>query len=84
MTGDHIEWTADIDCVKVHNRNTNNLNVISYPEAALWDLVQQKYRLDQIIAMMVAITGKRTSNVEKLISGTIRDWQQEGLIKKYG
>ncbi len=72
VTGDHIEWTADIDCLKVHDRNTNNLIVISYPEAALWDLVQQKYRVDQMIEMMVAITGKSTANVEKSISGTIR------------
>ena len=79
--GDHIEWTADIDCVKIH-RNTDDLyDNIPYPEAAIWDLVQQKYRVDQMIAMMVAITGKSTANVERLISGTIREWQREGLIK---
>ena len=79
--GDHIDWTTDIDCVKVIDRNTRHLIVISYPEAALWDLVQQKYRVDQMIAMMSAITRQSTSNVENLISGTIREWQREGLIK---
>ena len=77
----HITWTMDLNCVKVYDSNSHKSSVIEYPEAALWDLIQQKYPADQIILMMAAITKDDKSHAEEWINKNIQAWLNGGLLK---
>ncbi len=81
IKGDNIEWTAEINCIKVLNKDIEKMITIPYPGAAVWDLLQQNYTAGQIIPVLSAITGKNKSEVEKLIEKNIQRWIEEGLIK---
>jgi hypothetical protein len=80
-SGDAIEWIAEINCIKVYNNITHNLMIIPYPKAAIWDLVQHKYSINQITRIISAITKKEASYAEELTARTIRAWLRGGLIK---
>ncbi len=81
IPGDHTEWTAEINCVKVLNKDTDKMITIPYPGAALWDLLQQKYPIDRIISIMSAVTGKNRTYVKNLVENNIHKWLEDGLIQ---
>lgn len=82
--GSNTGWTAEINGIKVFSKTADHMTIIPYPEAALWDLLQQKYSTDQIIPIISAFTGKDRQNVEKMIENNIHKWLEDGLIQQYG
>jgi hypothetical protein len=77
----HITWTMDLNCVKVYDSIYHKIEIIEYPGAALWDLIQQKYPVDQIILMMAALTKDDKSHAEEWITKAIQAWLNRGLVK---
>jgi hypothetical protein len=80
--GSQVKWTADINCVKVYNGNTDQIRILHYPEAALWDLILQQYSTATLISMMAAITNKNEAETEKWINRTLDDWSGLNLLKQ--
>jgi hypothetical protein len=79
---DLFEFTSDINCVKIYNKDSNNMIIISYPEAALWDMIQQSYSYGKMVNMMAAILKKDKSETAIWVSMIIDNWINNRLLKK--
>jgi len=76
-----VQWTTDINCVKIYDGMTHQTQILCYPEAALWDLILQQYSEDETVSMMAAITKKNTPETGKWINNTLDDWIRINLLK---
>jgi hypothetical protein len=82
IANDQLEYTSDISCTKIYQREANCMYVISYPEAAIWDMVQQDYTFNEIANMMAAITKNNKSETAIWISMIIENWLDNQLLKQ--
>jgi len=80
--GSQVKWTTDINCVKIYVGNKNQIQILHYPEAALWDLILQQYSKARLVSMMAAITNQNRAETEKWINRTLDDWSRLNLFKQ--
>jgi len=76
----HIRWTTEIHCVKVFDPDRQSTRTFLYPEAALWDLIQQGYPVHRMNEMISAIMKSNSNHVEKWMIPKINEWLTEELI----
>ena len=80
ILSDQVKYTCEVNCVKIFREDTHDMLIISYPEAALWDMVLQNYSLSEMAKMMTAIMQKNKSEMENWIALTIQTWINIGLL----
>lgn len=77
---DQIAYVTDINCVKVYINDPNNMVIISYPEAALWNMIQQGYSSKAMVDMMAAILKKNKPETAVWMSKRIEGWIDSRLL----
>ena len=74
-------YTIDYSGVSVLNKQTHKTIFISYPEAAVWLVLNQKYTQDKSINLIGAILDDIEEDSLKYVNSCISKWKDLGLVK---
>lgn len=77
----NIIYTTDLRGVSViDNKNQKNV-FITYPEAAVWLILCQKYSSNKSLNLLNAVLFDMEGGSLKFINNCINNWKTAGLIK---
>jgi len=74
-------YTIDTGGVSVLNNKTKKTTFISYPEAAVWLVLNHKYTQDKSLSILGAILDDIEEDSLIYVNSCIRKWQNLDLIK---
>jgi hypothetical protein len=74
-------YTVDSSGVSVINKDNHKAIFISYPEAAVWLVLNQKYTQDKSISLIGAILDDMEEDSLKYVDSCISKWKDLGLVK---
>jgi len=80
--GPDIGWSVEVCTIILINKLTGAVCNLSYPEAAVWDLISRGYSFDKLVSMLGAISSKDTAEAKRLIEQTVDNLTEEGFLIK--
>jgi hypothetical protein len=80
---DGVHWAVEDTGIFVIRHGAGRVDLIDYPRAAVWDLLQRGYDRQRILSMLAAITGTDAAAAGRLLDGCVEDWCRRGLLKEF-
>ena len=77
-----IGWSVEIRNIILINKLTGSVCNLSYPEAAVWDLISRGYSFDKLVGMLSVISAKDSAEAKRFIVQTVDDLTEEGFLIK--
>ena len=77
---DNIRWAVDLRGVVLINDATGGSTPLSYPQAAVWDLLTRGEPKARIHAKLCAIASLEPEAAEALLAGTISALREAGFV----
>lgn len=74
-------YTIDISGVSVLNKKTQKNTFITYPEAAVWLVLNQKYAQEISINLIGALLDDIEADSQQYMNNCISKWKDLGLVK---
>jgi hypothetical protein len=78
---DHIQWAVQSDGIHVIDTKTGCQHHLSYPQAAVWDMLSRHYGRDAMAQRIAPIAGVDSATAGRLVDETLSGWCAEGLVK---
>jgi|WetSurSiteA1Bulk_404760.scaffolds.fasta_scaffold00443_7 hypothetical protein len=75
-----IEYATEVNCIKVYSGDLNKMVVIPYPEAALWNMIQQGYSFTAMSDMLAPILKKDKPETVLWMLKNIDSWIVSSLL----
>jgi hypothetical protein len=77
---DHIRWAVQINGIHVSDTKTGCQYHLSYPQAAVWDMLSRHYGREAMAQRIAPIAGLDCETAGRLVDETLTRWYAEGLI----
>jgi hypothetical protein len=78
----NVVWSIERRGVRLLNTASRASQMISYPQAAIWDLVCRN--VPRIPEKMAAIAGLPPAEADSLVSEALEQWVRDGFLEEEG
>jgi hypothetical protein len=78
---EQIRWAVEAAGVVLINGATGAATSLSYPEAAIWDLITRGDSSEKIAAKLCAIAGLEPVAARKFVLDTVEAWRKAGFLR---
>ena len=75
-----IKWAVEIDGIVLMDEKAGKTCFLSYPQAALWDLISRGVFFEKTLSMLSAIASLKPEDAEAFIRKTLDDWVTSGYL----
>ena len=76
-----VSWVVSDDAIHLFRKRDNGVRSLTYPEAALWDLMTRHSDAGKLEQMLRLITGDDTAANAAWLEATLEDWLRADLIR---
>ena len=76
----HVMWAVETRGVILVDQNTESAQTLSYPQAAVWDLINRGYSFDQTVRMLCAIAATEAKEAERFLLESLDEWAEAGFL----
>lgn len=77
---DHISWVVEQQGILLIDRRTNRHTWLSYPEAAIWDLVARKIPEKRLLRMLAVISATNEREAAKLLQRCLEKLHKDNWL----
>ena len=78
---EQVRWAVEAAGVVLISGATGAATSLSYPEAAIWDLITRGDSSEKIAAKLCAIAGLDAEAAQKLVLDTVEAWRKAGFLR---
>jgi hypothetical protein len=76
-----ISWVVEQEGICLLQKSTADAFFLSYPKAAVWDLLFQGYTLEHTIQLIGKMFNLDNEDATEQVQNWILDWKESGLIR---
>lgn len=77
----NCKWTIESDGIHIINSMANKQLFLTYPEAALWQLLANGHSLEKTAELFSYIINDKLENSNKMILSIINNWENIGMVE---
>jgi hypothetical protein len=77
---DDVSWAVETHGIILLNHRMRKTRFLSYPHAAVWDLISRGYTRNKVVRMLSAISSKKIWEAERLLIESLEDLAAAGFL----
>ena len=78
----HVRWAVTTHGIILVDQSAGSNRLLSYPEAAVWDLITRDFSYTQTVRMLCAIASMKVDEANRFILESLEDWAEDGFLVK--
>jgi hypothetical protein len=76
----HVRWAVESRGIILVDQNKGSAHSLSYPQAAVWDLINSGYSFDQGVKMLRAVASMEAKEAERFLLESLDEWAEAGFL----